>query len=133
MGGIQQLLLGGAGDIEIVTVKYWTTGYDANYGYSNIFGGSIIDGRFAPAGGAVITALYVGGLVGYAVILTLSQDASNSGFERVTITNSTGGVSVFYRADATFSTGSGSTTWQWPGALNTEFGADGTVTTVVFS
>lgn len=133
MGGIQQLLLGGGGDTETVTVKYWTTGYDANYGYSSLFGGSIVDGRFAPSGGAVITALYVGGLVGYAVILTVAGDVGNSGFERVTIRNSTGGVAVFYRGDATFSTGSGSTTWQWGTANNTEFGLDGTVATVVFN
>lgn len=132
MSGIQQMLLGGGGDTEIVGVAYWSIAYDANYGFS-IFGGTITDGKFAPCGGAPINSLYVGGIGAFGVQLVISGDFGNSGFEIMTITNSTGGVTVLYRNDATFSSGGGGTNWSWPSTTNGEFGANGTTATVVFS
>lgn len=133
MSGIHMMLFGGGGDTEIVGVGNWSLGYDANFGFNSLFGGGITDGRFSPCGGAPITALQVGGLGTFSVTFSITGEFGNSGFQTMTITNSTGGVTVLQRNDATYSSGSGSTTWSWSGMTNGEFGTAGTTTTVVFS
>ncbi|NBU29973.1 MAG: hypothetical protein EBS41_00425 [Actinobacteria bacterium] len=135
MSGIQQMLLGGGGDSEIVTVATWNIGgYGNYYGFNQGLGnGSSNDGFFTPLGGAPITMLFNGGLGTYAVNFQVTGEFANAGFESMTITNAAGGVTTLYRNDATYSSGSGSTAWQWVSPLNAEFGAAGTIATVVFS
>ena len=133
MSGIHQLLFGGGiGDTEIVGVTQWTvSGYDTYYGFSTVYGGTCVDGRFAPCGGAVINSLNTGGLGAFSVVLAVDGQFPNVNWEVMNITNLTGQVSTFYRKDATFSSGSGSTSWSWP-STNNEFGGSGTAI-VVFS
>jgi hypothetical protein len=133
MSGIQMMLLSSGSDTEFVTVASWSSGYDSNFGFNVFFGGSIIDGLLGPCGGVPITALQVGGLGAFNIVLAVTGEVGNSGFNNVTITNSTGGVTGLERNSATFSSGSGVSNWFWSGAAIGAFGNAGTVATVVFS
>ena len=133
MSGIHQLLFGGGiGDNEIVDVAQWSySGYDTYYGFNIVYGGTCVDGLFAPCGGALISNLMTGGLGTFNITLSVVGEFQNVNWEVMKITNLTGQVSTFYRKDATFSSGSGSTSWSWPSTSN-EFGGSGTAI-VVFS
>ena len=137
MSGIQQMLLGGGGDTEIVGNGYWTvTSYDDNLGFSRLYGaGTISDGRFAPCGGAQILSLYSGGIGAYNLVLTISGQFGNSGFNTMQITNYKSQVTSLLRSNAAFSAGANETTWLWTVAVNTQFGdlGLGEKATVVFS
>ncbi len=84
------------------------------YGFSAGGYGSVSDGTFNPAGGAAITALVWGSDYIYpANMLQFSLNAAvaNSGWSNLII-----GGTTFTRASATFSSGTGFTTWQWTAA-----------------
>ena len=87
MSGIHQMLFGGGSDTELMAAVNWTTdgGYTQFYGFSDIFGGSLIDGKFALAGGATIKELSSGGLGTFYITFMIDGNWSNSGWESLTI------------------------------------------------
>ena len=97
---------------------------DVGYGYTltnsgpGSQAGTISDGTFNPTGGTGITDLWWNISAGQNVLyFTLNAAVSNSGWTSMTINGN-----VFNRTAASFSSGSGYSTWTWSGVSSNPFG-----------
>jgi len=115
-------------DTQTVTVGTLSFKGINNYGFDSGIYGSISDGTFNPISNATITAL-VWSSSGYGVLLRLSGNRANSGWNTVTIN----GI-AYNRSSATYSYDSGGDATSWYMAGENPFGTTvGATRTAVFT
>lgn len=134
MTGIMCSFVGGQAGTAYLDTQYVTVGtyYDFFSGIltrgfsSSLLTGSISTGFFAPKGGAAISGLYID-TTGFLYFALANSPLTNSGWSNMAL-----GAQNFTRASATFYSTGGATVWYWTYSVD-PFGADGTVTTAVFT
>jgi hypothetical protein len=115
-------------DTQTVTVGTLSFKGINNYGFDSGVYGSISDGTFNPISNATITAL-VWSSSGYGLLLRLSGNRANSGWNTVTIN----GI-AYNRSSATYSYDSGGNATYWYMAGENPFGTTvGATRTAVFT